>query len=136
MAVLNDLKNVDARYSNLANKIKELTNRKTDLINEIIDVNNKTTTLNASISDNLIKAVMLQAASKDLDHGSFSPQTISVISSIEKLSFERLLEYNYYLAKSYEYRMLEPYPGRINFEKEFKDMLKLVDEGYYFITAK
>jgi hypothetical protein len=59
-----------------------------------------------------------------LDHGA-----LLHIRQMESRALDRLLRYQYFLAKSYNYRQLEPYPGNLQLTNLFNRFKVLVDTG-------
>ena len=51
------------------------------------------------------------------------------LKGMEQRAKERLLKYHYYMAKAYEYRMLEPYPGDLNLNSLFNKFMEIVGRG-------
>lgn len=47
----------------------------------------------------------------------------------EREAFYKLKKYHYFLAKSYEYRLCEPYPGNLNIESVFTQIKELVESA-------
>ena len=51
------------------------------------------------------------------------------LKEMDRRAKERLRKYQYYLAKSYEYRFLEPYPGELNLNAIFDRMVAIGQAG-------
>ena len=49
------------------------------------------------------------------------------LDAMERKAKERLLKYHYYLARSYEYRLLRRYPGQLDLEGIFNEMERLAE---------
>ena len=49
------------------------------------------------------------------------------LDAMERKAKERLLKYHYYLARSYEYRLLRRYPGQLDLEGIFSEMERLAE---------
>lgn len=48
---------------------------------------------------------------------------------LRQKSFERLRKYHYYMAKAYEYRMLQPYPGKFGLNNIVNEISKLLQQN-------
>ena len=51
------------------------------------------------------------------------------LKEMDRRAKERLRKYQYYLAKSYEYRFLEPYPGELNLNAIFERLVAIGQAG-------
>ena len=61
-----------------------------------------------------------------IDHG-----MVVYVQDMERRAKERLLRYQYYMAKAYEYRMLQPYPGNLNIQSVVDKVLAVMaSDGY------
>lgn len=97
-------------WRNMMEEVNELNTRKTELLNHMNEVfTNMTTTISELHND----ALALDAFRRDAFTGN-SKRDLNAMLYLEKMeqrAKNRLLLYDYYLRKAYEYRLLEPYAG-------------------------
>jgi hypothetical protein len=108
-AMLDKLEAEDPLFSDLTARVKRLSKSEADFIDRIRLLTNNISTLQNDIANKLVQAASLEDISHKLSLNSLSAEAKSQISLIEERMYDRMLEYSYYLAKAYEYRMLQPY---------------------------
>ena len=97
-------------WNRLKAQVDELNMKKTDLMNHMNDVfSNMTTTLSELSND----ALALDAFRRDAFtiNSKRDLNAMLYIEKMEQRAKSRLLKYDYYLRKAYEYRLLKPYEG-------------------------
>lgn len=65
-----------------------------------------------------------------IDHG-----MVGYVGEMERRARERLLRYQYFMAKAYEYRMLRPYPGDLNVDSVVNKIMSVMAQDGYAITS-
>lgn len=98
-------------WHKLKNQIDDLNAKKTELLNHIDHVFCDMTTTMADISNNVLA---LDVFRRDVFKGN-SKRDLNAMLYFKKMNQDaesRLLKYDYYLRKAYEYRMLKPYGGK------------------------
>lgn len=108
-------------FQNIADKIKELVARKEQYVRELNLNLQAVTSLAAGITHDLLS---LDAMNRSLADGSrvLDPRAVAYLKEMDRRARERLLKYHYYMAKAYEYRLLQPYPGELNLTLLFDRM--------------
>lgn len=124
-------------YRDLVNQAEELNIKKEELVNHMNQVFSDMTTATSEISDNVLA---LDAFRYDAFTGN-SKRDLNAMIYLEKMeqrAKDRLLLYDYYLRKAYEYRLLKPYEGEFNLVGMFERFEALggatgdmVDENAY-----
>lgn len=116
---------------------EQLANQKIELTNYINQVFDSLTTTASEMTSNVLA---LDALRRDAFNGN-SKRDLNAMIYIDKMrqnEKERLLRYDYYLRKAYEYRLLKPYEGEYNlvgwferFEEIAKNGGSTIDSGTY-----
>ncbi|MBR6276647.1 MAG: hypothetical protein IKR31_06940, partial [Prevotella sp.] len=124
-------------YKDLVNQAEELDKKKEELVNHMNQVFSDMTTTMSDISNTVLA---LDAFRNDAFAGN-SKRDLNAMIYLEKMeqrAKERLLLYDYYLRKAYEYRLLKPYEGEFNLVGMFERFEALggatgdmVDENAY-----
>lgn len=124
-------------YKELTSQFEELNKRKEELVNHLNQVFSNITT---TVSDLSNEALALDAFRRDAFTGN-SKRDLNAMLYLEKMeqrAKDRLLLYDYYLRKAYEYRLLKPYEGEFNLVGMFERFEALggatgdmVDENAY-----
>ena len=97
-------------WHSLVNQVEELNAKKTELLNHIDQVFSDMATTMSNVSNDVLA---LDAFKRDVFIGN-SKRDLNAMLYFEKMKQDaenRLLKYDYYLRKAYEYRMLKPYGG-------------------------
>ena len=116
---------------------EQLANQKIELTNYINQVFDSLTTTASEMTSNVLA---LDAFRRDAFTGN-SKRDLNAMIYLDKMrqnEKERLLRYDYYLRKAYEYRLLKPYEGEYNlvgwferFEEIAKNGGSTIDSGTY-----
>lgn len=124
-------------YKDLVNQAEELNVKKEELVAHMNQVFSDMTTTVSDISND---ALALDALRRDAFTGN-SKRDLNAMIYMEKMeqrAKDRLLLYDYYLRKAYEYRLLKPYEGEFNLVGMFERFESLglalgdvVDENAY-----
>lgn len=126
-----------ALYKELVSQAEELNRKKEELIAHLNQVFSDMTTTVSDISNDILA---LDALRRDVFTGN-SKRDLNAMIYLEKMeqrAKDRLLLYDYYLRKAYEYRLLKPYEGEFNlvgmferFENLGQTLGDVVDEAAY-----
>ena len=124
-------------WKNMMAEAEQLANQKIELTNYINQVFDSLTTTASEMTNNVLA---LDAFRRDAFSGN-SKRDLNAMIYIDKMrqnEKERLLRYDYYLRKAYEYRLLKPYEGEYNmvswferFEEIAKNGGSTIDSGTY-----
>ncbi|MBT4500362.1 MAG: T9SS type A sorting domain-containing protein, partial [Gemmatimonadetes bacterium] len=120
------LKSRDAEFNRLAEETGVLLARKDRFFRELSDALNLTAELPNRITEDLLA---VDALKRDIaaGHDNLDQRVLMHIKDMEHRSRARLLKYQYYMARAYEYRMLESYPGALDLDRLFDRAVTLVD---------
>lgn len=125
-AELARLKASDPEFNTLINEIERLTLRRGELIIKLEKI-----IANLTFIINELPRIYLSASALTTKVAGITtildPRVSSYMKDMEKNIRDRLLLYNYYMRKSYEYRFLQPYPYTSNPLLMFESVRKLVD---------
>jgi hypothetical protein len=86
----------------------------------------------ASLSEGVTKNTLaIDGLNRDVSFGNavIDHRALVYLDDMEKRAKERLLKYHYYLAKAYEYRLLQAYPGELDLTRLFERFRDIVQAG-------
>jgi len=92
------------------------------------------TTIPNQISRDMLAIDALQSEIKS-QSAALAPATVQYLNEIEQRSRESLLKYNYYMAKAYEYRLLQPYQGVLDLSPMIDQILTLASTTSCTLTS-
>lgn len=121
---LRKIKNSDPEFESLVALIEELNIEKESFSRMAAQDLQSIASLSEGIANNLLA---IDAMNEELrsDMTSVSPATARYIKEVELRAKERLLKYQYYLAKAYEYRVGEEYFGKLDLNSQFTNLINL-----------
>ncbi|HUT22965.1 MAG TPA: hypothetical protein VM492_01340, partial [Sumerlaeia bacterium] len=111
-------------FKDIALKIEDLMEKKKVFMLKLAAATQAVTEFPNLISRDML-AINTLAREIDRAEAALSPETVGYINEIERRARERLLKYHYYMAKAYEYRILRPYPGRLDLEEFNRNILNM-----------
>ncbi|MCL2327760.1 MAG: T9SS type A sorting domain-containing protein [Bacteroidetes bacterium] len=117
-AELNKLMAESKEFQQLIADANVLTGKKEELLQKLAVTFNNITTTSVEVEKGIVAIDGLRAdvfagnSKRDL-------RAMQYLDDMERRAKERLLKYHYYVAKSYEYRLLKPYPGELNLTQMF-----------------
>lgn len=131
-AELIKIKATDPEFNQLASEIAELMAQKEALGKQLAKSIQMTSTLSNAITFDLLA---IDGMNRDIVDGNavLDHRASAYLKEMEHRETERLLKYHYYMAKGYEYRLLEPYPGELNLDSlfnKFKDIAEAADSDH------
>lgn len=100
-------------FNQIIAEIKNLNRKKNDLINRLAQIN---TNIVNTVSEIGSDVIALDAFRRDAFTGNSKRDLNAMLylEEMEQRAKSRLLKYQYYLRKAYEYRLLKPYEGEFN----------------------
>ena len=126
-ARLKEIKAENPEFNRFVDDITELMVQKEVFNRQLAASMQKVSTLAGGITNNLLA---IDAMNRNASHLSriLDPRAIMYVKDMERRALERLQKYHYYMAKAYEYRLLEPYPGDLNIQLMFNKIRDIVDD--------
>ena len=128
-AELQRLKAGDSEYRNLVGRLERLLAKKQEYATELAQ------TIHA-ISANLNEITSSYAAADTLNRQlgveserSLGHATLDRVHAMERSARDRLVRYQYNLAKAYEYETLQPYEGDLRLQATFDEIVDLLTPG-------
>jgi hypothetical protein len=127
-AELQSLKAADPEFNDLIDEIAELMAQKEALGQELATSIQLVSSLSNGITFDLL---VIDGMNRGIAEGNavLDPRASMYLEEMDRRARERLLKYHYYMAKAYEYRLLEPYPGELNLDSMFNKFKKIVEES-------
>jgi hypothetical protein len=124
----------DSEFNDLMQQVSELTGQKEAFAQALEQMLQSISTLTNQIGQNLLTIGamyrQLDPAVAQVDHS-----TLQYVREMGREARERLLRYQYYMAKSYEYRMLRPYPGTLNLNRVADSLITMLGSNYTLSAA-
>jgi hypothetical protein len=120
----------DAIFQDLSQQVADLQTRKQTLVqaltNTTQEIANDQSVINSDLLSVAASYQTLNTTAAQFDHA-----TASYVRDMDHRARERLLRYQYYMAKAYEYRMLQPYPGDLNVDSVVTKIIEIMaTDGY------
>ncbi|UCG50263.1 MAG: DUF1080 domain-containing protein [Phycisphaerales bacterium] len=127
-AELKKIKAKDPEFNKFVDEVMELMVQKELFNRQLGAAMQKVTVLSNGITNNLLA---IDAMNRDESHANrvLDPRALMYIKDMEKRALERLLKYHYYMAKAYEYRLLEPYEGDLNLHTMFEKIEQIASSN-------
>jgi hypothetical protein len=109
------LRQGDEEFKALANEISQLVNERRSFADKMAAATNNIARLSDLITRNILTIDAL-----DVEVGALgnviNPSVNSYLKDLERRAFDRLLKFHYFMAKAYEYRVVEAYTGTLDLE--------------------
>ena len=125
-AELEKIKASDTELQDLVKQITDLNVQKERFANELSASLQTVGAFTSGLSQNIVATHELEdriaANINILDHGA-----LMHIKEMERRAQDRLVQYQYLLAKSYQYRQLRPYPGTLRLTRLFTRFRQLIE---------
>jgi len=127
-AELDKLKAQSREYQELIAEADALNTQKEALMGKLTDTFNNFTTTSVDVQkgiaavDGLSNNVFIGNSQLDL-------RAMQYVDDMNRRAKERLLKYNYYVAKAYEYRLLQPYPGELNLPAMMDKLIAIAEQN-------
>lgn len=133
-AELEKLKASDSVFQQLVADIETLNTQKADFVQRLTAALQIVGTVDSALAANLVSAHELEnqlsAGFAALDHGA-----LLHIREMERRAKDRLLQYQYFLAKAFHYRELRPYRGNLQLNRLFDRFKQLVETGHNHLLS-
>lgn len=126
-AELEKIKAKDKTFNRLADEITELMLDKEVFGRQLAAAMQKVSTLSSGITNNVLA---IDAVNRQASRAVIDPRAAMYVKDMEKRALDRLLKYHYYMARAYEYRLLKPYPNRLDIQKMFGKLKNIVDQPF------
>lgn len=125
-AELEKLKEESDEYKELVQKIEDLLIAKKKFIQELASVMQSVSALSNTIVQNILA---IDAMNRQISAGIavLDPKATMYLDNMERRAYDRLLKYHYYMAKAYEYRLLQPYTATLDFEALINKFVEIAD---------
>jgi hypothetical protein len=126
-ALLQKLEAESPEFKQLSGDISDLLESKMDFAQKLSDAIQLISGIPNTISADLLA---IDSAGRAADRGTdvlHDGRLAMHLEGMERRARERLLKYHYYLAKSYEYRLLRPYRGGLDIDQIFEKMQELAE---------
>jgi hypothetical protein len=132
-AELERLKASDPAFQTCATSIRELMVEKEVFAERIADLMQQISSMATSISQDMLAVVALN---DNISENSLkiNDRAFMYIKEMERRAKDRLLKYQYYVMKAFEYRMLRAYGGELDLNRLFDAFETLVDPGDHLLT--
>lgn len=126
-AELQRLKAQTPEFAKLVDDIQRLVDRKQTLMAKVAQLTQSLGVLGSRITENLLA---IDALSQDFSAASaaYDQRAVMYLEEMGRRARTRLLEYHYYVKKSYEYRLLRSYDTPLELSVLF-DRFRLIGEG-------
>jgi hypothetical protein len=125
-AELEQLKSQSPEYQALVKKVEGLLAEKRKFADELISTMQTVATLSDLITRDILA---IDAMNRQVAAGLtvLDERATSYLGDMERRAYDRLLKYHYYMAKAYEYRLLQPYTAPLNLEGLITEFQKIAD---------
>jgi hypothetical protein len=122
------LKASDPAFNQAVDEVSMLMAQQDVFARRLADALQASARLTDGITHNLLA---IDGLNRDASYGLaiLDARAVSYLKEMERRARERLLKYHYYLAKSYEYRLLRPYLGELRLDRLFDAFKDLVAAG-------
>ncbi|MBI4600741.1 MAG: hypothetical protein HY721_02160 [Planctomycetes bacterium] len=108
----------------LADKVKAASARKETVAKELAGAIQTVTQFTVTYQKNLVAIDGIHRSITEAS-GKLNHEAFLYLKDVEQRTKARLLKYQYYLAKAYEYRVLEPYPGNLQLPRLLESFIRL-----------
>ncbi len=115
-------------YKELVGEIKDLNREKADFATKLAQTMQTVMRLSLAITRNLLT---IDRLNRSIQEGSatLDPGTLSYLGAMNERARDRLLKYHYFVARAFEYRMLQPYAGELDLTAIFDKFAELAAAG-------
>jgi hypothetical protein len=123
-AELDRLEREDGAYLDLIQRLRDINAKKKALVDTLNQSLQTISSQTSAIDQNLLAIGSLNQNLASTT-GQFDHRLAVYVRDMEQRAKERLLRYQYFMAKAYEYRMLKSYPGDFNVDTVIDGILTL-----------
>ncbi|MFM1941204.1 MAG: hypothetical protein RI897_186 [Verrucomicrobiota bacterium] len=127
LAELEELKAKSPTYKTLIERVETLMERNRQFADDILSTMQDIASFSNIMRRNLLA---IDALNRQIAPAAtvLDDRATSYLEDMERRAYDRLLKYHYYMAKAYEYRLLQPYEEPLNLEgliQKFQDIANL-----------
>lgn len=135
-AELERLKKNSPEFQKLSQELKKLISLKEEYQVKLTELNELVVTIPNDIQTKTlgINDINNQLYEYDKSNPFNMPEVTNYLVKMKKENLDRLNKYHYYLAKSFEYRYLEPYVGNLQIDAIFTKVEEYVSKSLMFST--
>jgi uncharacterized protein (TIGR03437 family) len=134
-AELKKLEAQDPQFAALSDEIIQLNAKKAALAKAISDTTDAMTKASQTISANLVTISEVDRTLRKTIQ-TMDMQTLTAVRDMGRRAQERLQKYLYYMAKSYEYAVLQPYPGDLRLDAVQSQIQNMLGSAFTTDPAK
>ncbi len=127
-AELAKLKAESKDFKQLGDRISSLLAEKEVFVQQLAQTMQSLGRLSENITGNLLAMDALNEGFTQAS-GALDDRALMYLKEMGRRARERLLLYHYFVKKAYEYRLLRPYPGRLDLQNLFERFLTLAQAG-------
>ncbi|MBM3882655.1 MAG: hypothetical protein FJ387_23520 [Verrucomicrobia bacterium] len=127
-AELAKLKAESKEFKRLGDRISELMSEKELFVQQVAQTMQLLGGLSQNITGNLLAMDAFNEGYAQAA-GALDDRALMYLREIGRRARERLLLYHYYVKKAYEYRLLKPYPGRLDLQKMFDRFRAIAEQS-------
>jgi len=124
-AELRKIKATEVTFNWLVDKVTQLMAEKEVLNRQLAASMQDISTLSNAITNNILS---IDAMNRQASNSVIDPRAAIYAREMELRARNRLLKYHYYMAKAYEYRLLQAYPYNLNIQSVYDIMQNFVDD--------
>ncbi len=126
---LEKIKATDPEFNDLIQQLTEVNAQKEAFTRALADTMQKISSGTTQVSENLL-TVGVMYRQLDPAIAGFDHSTLLFVREMGREAQERLLRYQYSMAKAYEYRMLKPYPGDYKLNQVTSRLVAMLGNNY------
>ena len=119
----------DPNFADLTQHVTSLNLEKQAFDDKLTEAINKTSSLSSTIMSDW-RSIDATNRALSLATGALDHEAVQEIAAFGRRTRDRLLLFQYYLAKAYEYRFLQPYPGEFNLSRLLDSLVKLTSQEH------
>jgi hypothetical protein len=131
------LESDDPNLADLAQHLSSLNSDKQRFDNQLTENMTAISSLSSTIASDW-RSIDAANRAKSSAAGAVDHEAVQQVEAFGRRTRDRLLRFQYYLAKAYEYRFLEPYPGELNLNNLLDSLVALTsqshDQAFHLLT--
>lgn len=127
-AELQKIRASDAVFIQIVDDVRELNLRKELLAQQLAQTEQAVAGVTTQFTQDIRLAQEINEA-LDSANGTLDLNTMTYLKELERRQFDRLLRYQYYVAKAFEYRALQPYKGNMLLENLVGQLVTLAESA-------
>jgi hypothetical protein len=126
-AELARIKASSPEYASLVEEVQDLEHQKEEFAERLAALTQLVSSLASGITQDMVS---IDALNRDLSktYGRLDHRALQYVSEMKQRTRERLVKYQYYVAKSFEYRLLQRYRGDFTLNNFFDSLFGMIAE--------